>query len=77
DIGPLALASQLDKVETYVASGVQEGARVAAGGRRPARDDLAGGWYYEPTVMTQARNEMRFMQEEIFGPVVGVMPFSD
>lgn len=77
DIGPLALASQLDKVETYVASGVQEGARVAAGGQRPARADLAGGWYYEPTVMTQVRNEMRFMQEEIFGPVVGVMPFSD
>lgn len=77
DIGPLALAAQLDKVETYVASGVQEGARVAAGGQRPNRGDLAGGWYYEPTVLAQARNEMRFMQEEIFGPVVGVMPFSN
>uniref|UniRef100_UPI0011322054 aldehyde dehydrogenase family protein n=1 Tax=Pandoraea sp. PE-S2R-1 TaxID=1986994 RepID=UPI0011322054 len=52
--------------------------RRARGGRRsaPGRDDLAGGWYYEPTVMTQAHNDMRFMQEEIFGPVVGVMPFS-
>ncbi|WP_321796085.1 aldehyde dehydrogenase [Caballeronia sp. J97] len=77
DIGPLALAAQLDKVETYVASGIQEGARVAAGGQRPARSDLAGGWYYEPTVLSKARNDMRFMQEEIFGPVVGVMPFSD
>ncbi|WP_250520654.1 MULTISPECIES: aldehyde dehydrogenase [unclassified Caballeronia] len=77
DIGPLALAAQLDKVETYVASGIREGAKVAAGGQRPARGDLAGGWYYEPTVLSNARNDMRFMQEEIFGPVVGVMPFSD
>ncbi|EKS72456.1 aldehyde dehydrogenase [Burkholderia sp. SJ98] len=76
DIGPLALAAQLDKVETYVASGIQEGAKVAAGGQRPVRSDLAGGWYYEPTVLSEARNDMRFMQEEIFGPVVGVMPFS-
>ncbi|SAL83538.1 aldehyde dehydrogenase [Caballeronia arvi] len=77
DIGPLALAAQLDKVETYVASGIREGAKVAAGGQRPTRSDLAGGWYYEPTVLSKARNDMRFMQEEIFGPVVGVMPFSD
>jgi aldehyde dehydrogenase (NAD+) len=76
DIGPLALAAQLDKVETYVASGQQEGARVAFGGRRPGRSDLASGWYFEPTVMTHARNDMRFMQEEIFGPVVGIVPFS-
>lgn len=77
DIGPLALAAQLEKVETYVASGLQEGAKAAAGGRRPEREDLAGGWYYEPTVMSQAKNEMKFMQEEIFGPVVGVVPFRD
>lgn len=76
DIGPLALAAQLDKVQKYVESGEHEGAKVAVGGRRPNDDALAGGWYFQPTVMTHARNEMRFMQEEIFGPVVGVMPFS-
>lgn len=76
DIGPLALSSQLEKVQNYVASGVSEGARIAAGGRRPGDGDLARGWYFEPTVMTEATNNMRFMREEIFGPVVGVVPFS-
>ena len=76
DIGPLALSAQLAKVEDYVASGVRQGARIAAGGKRPQADDLAGGWYFEPTVMTDADNNMDFMQDEIFGPVVGIIPFS-
>ena len=76
DIGPLALSAQLAKVEGYVASGVRQGARIAVGGRRPQAAELAGGWYFEPTVMTDADNGMEFMQEELFGPVVGVMPFS-
>ncbi|TPI13020.1 aldehyde dehydrogenase [Mesorhizobium sp. B4-1-3] len=76
DVGPLALSAQLGKVETYVASGVRQGARIAAGGKRPQTDELAGGWYFEPTVMINAHNSMEFMQEELFGPVVGVIPFS-
>ncbi|RUY22712.1 aldehyde dehydrogenase family protein, partial [Mesorhizobium sp. M7A.F.Ca.US.001.04.2.1] len=76
DMGPLALSAQLAKVESYVASGVHKGARIAAGGRRPQSAALAEGWYFEPTVMVDARNDMDFMQEEIFGPVVGVIPFS-
>ncbi|QND58923.1 aldehyde dehydrogenase [Mesorhizobium huakuii] len=76
DIGPLALSAQLAKVEGYVASGVRQGASIAAGGRRPQAAELAGGWYFEPTVMTDVDNGMDFMQEELFGPVVGVMPFS-
>jgi aldehyde dehydrogenase (NAD+) len=75
DIGPVALASQLAKVEDYVASGVREGAKVAVGGRKPHDGDLSRGWYFEPTVMVEARNDMRFMREEIFGPVVGIVPF--
>ena len=75
DIGPLALSAQLAKVQDYVASGLSEGARVAAGGKRPT-GDLSRGWYFEPTVLAEADNGMRFMREEIFGPVVGVMPFS-
>jgi aldehyde dehydrogenase (NAD+) len=75
DIGPVALASQLAKVEDYVGSGIREGAKVAVGGRRPQDGDLARGWYFEPTVMVEARNDMRFMREEIFGPVVGIVPF--
>ncbi|CAN7749741.1 MULTISPECIES: aldehyde dehydrogenase [unclassified Ensifer] len=78
DIGPLALADQLTKVEGYVASGVREGAKIATGGRRPQREGLAeGGWYFEPTVMIDAQNDMTFMRDELFGPVVGVMPFRD
>ncbi len=76
DIGPLALADQLYKVEGYVASGVKEGARVAVGGKRPQSGELGRGWYFEPTVMTDAQNDMTFMRDELFGPVVGVMPFS-
>ncbi|MGV1792782.1 aldehyde dehydrogenase [Rhizobium sp. A37_96] len=75
DIGPLALADQLSKVETYVASGVREGARIATGGKRPQAQDLSRGWYFEPTVMVEAQNDMSFMRDELFGPVVGVMPF--
>ncbi|TIL65552.1 aldehyde dehydrogenase [Mesorhizobium sp.] len=75
DIGPLALAAQVSKVESYVSSGVKEGARIAAGGKRPPAEDLARGWYFEPTVMIEAQNDMGFMRDELFGPVVGVMPF--
>lgn len=77
ELGPLAIASQLDKVADYVGFGVADGARLAAGGRRPQRADLARGWYYEPTVLCEASNDMRFMRDEIFGPVVGVTPFKD
>lgn len=76
DIGPLALADQLSKVQSYVKSGVEEGARIAAGGGKPKDQRFASGWYFEPTVMTEAQNSMRFMRDELFGPVVGVMPFS-
>jgi aldehyde dehydrogenase (NAD+) len=77
EIGPLALAAQLQKVEQLVGSGVSEGARIAAGGRRPQQGDLARGWYYQPTVIVDAKNDMTFMRDEIFGPVVGVIPFRD
>lgn len=78
DIGPLALADQLAKVEGYVASGIKEGAKIASGGKRPKTDGIAsGGWYFEPTVMIDAHNDMSFMRDEIFGPVVGVVPFND
>jgi (Z)-2-((N-methylformamido)methylene)-5-hydroxybutyrolactone dehydrogenase len=76
DIGPLALEAQLAKLQGYVASGVAQGARVAIGGKRPQRAELAQGWYFEPTVMSSATNDMSFMRDELFGPMVGVVPFS-
>ncbi|WP_134498198.1 aldehyde dehydrogenase [Microvirga pakistanensis] len=76
-LGPVALHAQLEKVESYVGMGVAEGATIVAGGHRPQREDLIQGWYFEPTIFAGAKNNMRFMQDEIFGPVVGVIPFSD
>ncbi|NWB67197.1 MULTISPECIES: aldehyde dehydrogenase [unclassified Pseudomonas] len=76
DIGPLALQAQLPKLEGYIASGAQQGAQIAVGGKRPSAAHLSEGWYFEPTVMANATNDMPFMRDELFGPVVGVMPFT-
>jgi (Z)-2-((N-methylformamido)methylene)-5-hydroxybutyrolactone dehydrogenase len=75
-LGPLALKAQLEKVQRYVEYGVADGARVAAGGKAPVRDDLAGGWYFEPTVFTDVSNDMRIARDEIFGPVLAMMKFN-
>ncbi|MEU6553228.1 aldehyde dehydrogenase [Streptomyces sp. NPDC046915] len=75
ELGPLALAEQLAKVESYVKLGLAEGGKVAVGGARPDTGGL-GGWFYSPTVFTGTDNSMRICQEEIFGPVATVMPFA-
>ncbi|MEJ0093175.1 MAG: aldehyde dehydrogenase [Methylocella sp.] len=74
-LGPLVSEKQRDLVERYVAIGLQEGATLAAGGRRPEAASLESGYYYLPTIFTDVRNEMRIAQEEIFGPFVCVIPF--
>jgi betaine-aldehyde dehydrogenase len=71
--GPLVAKRQRERVEGYIAIGKKEGARVAAGGGRPA--GLAKGWYVEPTVFADVKNTMRIAQEEIFGPVLSVIPY--
>ena len=76
-LGPLALSAQLEKVERYVAYGVEDGARLVTGGKRPQSGDLDGGWYFEPTVFADARNDMRVARDEIFGPVASVIRFDD
>jgi (Z)-2-((N-methylformamido)methylene)-5-hydroxybutyrolactone dehydrogenase len=73
ELGPLAIADQRDKVEQYVAVGLDEGARLLTGGRRPDID--LAGWFFEPTVLVDTNNDMRVCREEIFGPVATVMPF--
>ena len=76
-MGPQVSQQQLDKVASYVEIGRQEGAQVLIGGHRTAMDgDLAGGYYYEPTVF-KGDNKMRVFQEEIFGPVLAVTTFRD
>jgi len=74
-IGPLVAARQRDRVEGYIKIGRDEGARVACGGGRPASQPR--GWYVEPTVFVGVDNRMRIAQEEIFGPVLAVIPYDD
>lgn len=74
-MGPLVAERQRERVESYIAAGKAEGAQIATGGRRPSQ--LAEGWYVEPTVFAKADNSMRICREEIFGPVVAVIPYSD
>jgi len=72
--GPTVSARQRDRVEGYIALGRAEGATVATGGGRPAFDR---GFYVQPTVFSDVDNRMRIAQEEIFGPVLVVIPFDD
>ncbi|KID30179.1 NAD-dependent aldehyde dehydrogenase [Prauserella sp. Am3] len=74
-LGPLAAERQRDRVESYIRLGLDEGARLVTGGGRPA--GLERGWFVEPTVFADVRNDMRIAQEEIFGPVICVIPFDD
>ena len=74
-IGPLVAQRQRDRVESYIAKGVGEGARVVVGGGRPA--DLPKGWFVEPTLFADVDNRMVIAQEEIFGPVVAMIPYTD
>jgi len=71
-MGPLAMARQRDRVEGYIARGKAEGARLAFGGARPAH--LNRGYFIEPTVFGNVHNQAAIAQEEIFGPVLSVIP---
>ncbi|HUZ68518.1 MAG TPA: aldehyde dehydrogenase family protein [Candidatus Saccharimonadales bacterium] len=76
EMGPLVSSAAADRVRGYVRSGVEEGARIALGGAgRPA--NLARGYYVQPTVLTGVNPTMVVAQEEIFGPVLCVMPYRD
>jgi len=73
--GPQISAAQRQRVLDIIESGVDEGARVVVGGGRPAHLDR--GFYVEPTLIADVDNSMRIAQEEIFGPVLVVVPFED
>jgi aldehyde dehydrogenase (NAD+) len=74
-MGPLAMSRQRDRVEGYIQKGIDEGAKLAAGGGRPKHLDR--GWYVEPTVFGNVDNSSTIAQEEIFGPVLSVIPAAD
>jgi aldehyde dehydrogenase len=76
-MGPQVSTAQLEKIASYVQIGLDEGAELLTGGHRTVLDgELAGGYYYEPTVF-KGHNDMRIFQEEIFGPVLAVTTFKD
>jgi aldehyde dehydrogenase (NAD+) len=72
-IGPLISEAQRQRVEGYIASGTEQGARLVVGGGRPAHLDR--GYFVEPTLFADVDNRMTIAQEEIFGPVVAVIPY--
>jgi acyl-CoA reductase-like NAD-dependent aldehyde dehydrogenase len=74
-IGPMVSARQRDRVEGYIAKGKNDGARVTTGGGRPK--GLDKGWFVEPTVFADVDNNTTIAQEEIFGPVLSVIPYGD
>ncbi len=75
DLGPLINAQQTSKVEAYIASGQEEGARLITGGGRPSGDPYDGGNFLRPAIFADVRDDMKIAREEIFGPVVSVLPF--
>jgi len=73
EVGPLVAERQRDRVENYIKIGQDEGAKIALGGGRP--DGIDKGWFVEPTLFVDVDNSMRIAQEEIFGPVLSVIPY--
>ena len=74
-VGPLITEAHRERVLGHIERAVEEGATVAAGGGVP--DHLDKGWYVEPTLLTNVSNDMSIAQEEVFGPVIALIPFDD
>ncbi|HEY7261124.1 MAG TPA: aldehyde dehydrogenase family protein, partial [Trebonia sp.] len=77
DVGPLINGNSLTKVERYVDIGQAEGADLLTGGQRPSGKGMDNGFFFEPTIFARVRAGMRVEQEEIFGPVLSVIPAAD
>lgn len=75
EVGPMVTAAHRERVEGYIRSGVEQGARLVTGGGRP--EALARGWYVEPTLFAGVESGMTIAQEEIFGPVLAVLAYDD
>jgi len=72
-VGPLISSAQRERVEGYIAKGKSEGAKLVAGGGRP--EELSKGYYVQPTVFADVKTGMTIAQEEIFGPVLSILPY--
>lgn len=77
EMGPVAFEEQLKKIEGYVQTAKDDGATLVAGGKRPDTDELKHGYFIEPTIFSHVNNDMKIAREEVFGPVLSVIPFED
>lgn len=75
--GPQVSKAHMESILGYIESGIEQGARVAAGGYRDTEGSNAEGWFIRPTILADVRNDMKVAQEEIFGPVLVVIPFTE
>jgi betaine-aldehyde dehydrogenase len=76
-LGPLTSQAQLERVRSYIKKGIEEGAELLAGGDQPPEGVPSGGYYVRPTVFGRVKNSMAIAQEEIFGPVLSIIPYKD
>ena len=76
-VGPITTIQQREKILSYIDIAKSEGATCAFGGGIPSDEALKDGWFVEPTIFTKVDNAMRIAQEEVFGPVLSVIPFDD
>ena len=78
-VGPMVSQTQWERVQRYIRIGVEEGAVLLAGGegRPDGQPEFSGGWFVRPTLFTEVRNDMTIAREEIFGPVLSVLPYED
>lgn len=76
-VGPITTQGQREKVLGYIDIAKNEGAECVLGGGKPRAQNLASGWFVEPTVFTKVNNTMRIAREEVFGPVLSIIPFED
>ena len=76
-VGPVTNLPQFEKVLGYIDVAKDEGVETVLGGGRAERPECGDGWFVEPTIFTGVRNDMRIAQEEVFGPVLSIIPFED
>jgi len=76
-VGPVTNPPQFKKILDYIDIATGEGAKPVLGGAKAARPECGDGWFVEPTIFTGVKNSMRIAQEEVFGPVLAVIPFED
>ena len=77
EMGPMSTTDQLNKVKGFVDSAVKDGADLVYGGKQPSDADLSQGWFFMPTIFDRVKNDMYLAQEEVFGPVLGVLRFRE